>query len=657
MRTTRALGIVVALLLAVAGPGTNHLASAQEDTDGVFLDLVRQTAFVAPDGQFELVLDTSEVPRDASIEVVVRDRVRSRSEFALSVTGERLRSRRFTLPARPLDELEGSGGDEVRLVVPVGAGEGRAVLGQEGTYPVEVRVLDAEGSRIGRLLTHLVLLPEPSEDPRPLAVALVAELALPPVLSSDGDLEPLPPETAELARVVEVLAAHPDVPLSLAVQPVTVEALAASDEADANAALVALREAVPGRQVLSLPYVDLDPQALLDADLESELDRQLERGERILSEELDVEPDRSVWLGGPTLGPEVVVEMGERERDAFVVDEGRVDPVDAGSGLSLTRTFALPAPGPSPAAVKADPVLAFRLADETRPRLSAHVVLAELAVLSLEEPAASRGVVIRSFEGRPPPVETVEVLVDALARPNALVSPVTLDQLFGQVESLAVEAELRPIAAEDLGAYAPLLRETRSLLRSFETMTGNLSDRTAPVEQLLSTAAAEGLSTDDRLAYVRTARRAVDAELRAVVVSQSRTITLTARTGSIPVTLRNDGDVPLNVVVRLDSDRLEFPDGESVEVTLADEVTRIDVAVRTRGSGSFPLIVEVTSPDGQLELASTRVTVRSTAVSGVGLVISVAAVAVLLLWWARNVRRGRRDPRLVGTDAHDAAGV
>jgi hypothetical protein len=49
-------------------------------------------------------------------------------------------------------------------------------------------------------------------------------------------------------------------------------------------------------------------------------------------------------------------------------------------------------------------------------------------------------------------------------------------------------------------------------------------------------------------------------------------------------------------------------------------------------------------------------TVRSTALSGVGLVISIVALCVLLVWWGRHVLRTRRTRR-AGGDASPSAPV
>ncbi len=79
--------------------------------------------------------------------------------------------------------------------------------------------------------------------------------------------------------------------------------------------------------------------------------------------------------------------------------------------------------------------------------------------------------------------------------------------------------------------------------------------------------------------------------------------------------------------------------------------TRVDVPVQARASGAFKLEATITSPDARLlPVASSQFNVRSTAVSGVGLVLTIAAGLFLLLWWGRHFRRTRRAKRLIASD-------
>ena len=132
-------------------------------------------------------------------------------------------------------------------------------------------------------------------------------------------------------------------------------------------------------------------------------------------------------------------------------------------------------------------------------------------------------------------------------------------------------------------------------------------------------------------------------------------LTLTAREGTIPLTIRNDSGVPVRVLIRLRSQKLEFPDGDTIERELIEESTRIDIRVRSRATGAFPLLIDVRTPDGERSLSTSRYTVRSTAVSGAGLVLSVGAGVFLTMWWARHWRRTRRSKKLVSANGHPTA--
>ncbi len=72
--------------------------------------------------------------------------------------------------------------------------------------------------------------------------------------------------------------------------------------------------------------------------------------------------------------------------------------------------------------------------------------------------------------------------------------------------------------------------------------------------------------------------------------------------------------------------------------------TTIQFEVEARASGTFPVLVSVGSPDGGLNLQRARYTVRSSGVSGVGLVLTIGAGLFLAAWWLTHWRRSRRRP-------------
>ena len=112
----------------------------------------------------------------------------------------------------------------------------------------------------------------------------------------------------------------------------------------------------------------------------------------------------------------------------------------------------------------------------------------------------------------------------------------------------------------------------------------------------------------------------------------------------------------MRVQIRFESEKLEFPSGAvpaeagcrqsaaGFACTLPPRNTTIRFPVVTRASGTFPLQMTVTSEDGNLALGSARYTVRSTAVSGVGIFLTIGAGIFLAIWWLTHWRRSRRHP-------------
>jgi hypothetical protein len=89
------------------------------------------------------------------------------------------------------------------------------------------------------------------------------------------------------------------------------------------------------------------------------------------------------------------------------------------------------------------------------------------------------------------------------------------------------------------------------------------------------------------------------------------------------------------------------------ELSLTSQNLTLKVPVETRSSGVFPLEVSLYSADGAILLSHDADTVRSTAISEVGVVLIVLAVVSLAGWWIRDLRHGRRARRLVPAPASE----
>jgi hypothetical protein len=128
-----------------------------------------------------------------------------------------------------------------------------------------------------------------------------------------------------------------------------------------------------------------------------------------------------------------------------------------------------------------------------------------------------------------------------------------------------------------------------------------------------------------------------------VEVQPPSTITITSSKADIPISFRNTGDDDITVHLQLESDRLLFPEGAEQNIVLpARHNTTVRVAVETRGSGTAPLLLTVTTPGGLKIGATTKIEVRSSFVSGVGIFLTVGAIVFLVLWWGWDIHRRRK---------------
>ncbi len=161
----------------------------------------------------------------------------------------------------------------------------------------------------------------------------------------------------------------------------------------------------------------------------------------------------------------------------------------------------------------------------------------------------------------------------------------------------------------------------------------------AELNTLLST----GLS-DDEAAVELDRIGAETAEVRArVEAPRPFTFTLTGRSSPLRWTLRNNGDEPLQVIVRASSPKLTFPAGDQSVLLQPGVATEVVIPVEARTLGTSAIGVEVLTPAFEQQVIEPVVlTAKVNALTGLGQVVTGGAIIVLLSWWFAHFRRGRR---------------
>lgn len=655
---------VVGVLGILAAPLPAAPARAQAESPAPALALAAQTPYVLGGGEFamRLKVDRGALPSPAEVVVTVYRAVRHRTDFVLSlddrIFGAPVTTRRVNLGATA-PEPNG----ETRVVIPVQdpdqpADGTRVDLGRrDGVHPVRVVLQEVDGSTIDGFTTHLIHLPEQHVG-TPLGAAIVVPFHSPPALAPEGTTSV---SVESMAAAAAAMDAGRTLPFTVAPTPETVAALAraasttTAPDATAAAAVTALQRATADHAVLAGSFVPVNLPAMIEAGLASEIPRQLEAGEEALSGSLAMRPDTNTWVAWEPLDPPAVAELAARGVDRVLVPEADLEPLEL--NLTLTRPFTLEVGQVELPAAMGDAGLAAAFTTPGGPVLGAHHLLADLTVLYLDEPSADRrGVLALPPRDWQPSRAFVDVLVAGLAQ-NPVVAPITLDRLFADVLPEVtgrgaplvrhlVPVETRPPAGP--AVVAPELLRARGRLSSLRSILPDQDDVTETLDHRLLVAEGVGVGDEaERRSYVRAVQNAVTEHVNDIRLFQTRSITLTARQADIPMTFQNHTGHPAVVRVEIASDKLDFPDGATrqLELPRLNTTARFEVVART--SGAFPLDIVLLSPDGNLEIAKARLTVRSTAASGLSLVISAGAAAFLAIWWGRHVVRGRRARQLV----------
>jgi hypothetical protein len=653
--------------LALSRPDPGEVSSDGARPASATIELAGQPPWVPPDSSAVLVLGSTGPVEGTAVRITAHRAVTSRSALNRNLEGSALGAVEGRL-SFPFDSLPHDPQGHRLLTVGVQGPESgtdpfRIVPGRTGVYPLELELLRGDET-LDRFVTPLVVV---APGLVPLTLAWVWRFDATPARRPSGAVRGAAARAfapgGRLARLADAAANAADVGLTLAPTPESLEAWAEGAQDGRRSAtgggfapaesLAGLRAAVSQstHEVLGGPYVPFDMPALLSADLGSEIDRQFDRGSGILTEVLGLPGVGSTILSG-RLDAASVGRLRQYGVERVVVSPSALQPVP--QRLTPGRPFLLPGKGRRVTAAVSDPDLARLLSGNGPPALLAARFLAALSLVALEAPREPRGVVVVMPAGWDPPAELLDAVLDGL-RYHPAVQPETLDRFFARVgpelrDGQPVVRNLAGRSAGDPEVDPDAVRSTRRRLSAFTNVVGQGPPFLAAEEALLTSLtdppgeearnAFKGRSTPR--AYLSAASRLMEDVTGRVRGPDGQRVTLTARRASIPISLLNANAVSLQVRVRLESDQLRFPGGSERLVNLAPQNTTEHFAVETRAPGAFPLVITVTSPDGQLVVNRSKLTIRSTVVSGVGKLLTAGAGIFLLIWWGNDLRRAHR---------------
>jgi hypothetical protein len=269
------------------------------------------------------------------------------------------------------------------------------------------------------------------------------------------------------------------------------------------------------------------------------------------------------------------------------------------------------------------------------------LVLATLAFLHYEEPYApeSRSVVIEL-----PVNETSDTFVDDLLS-GLQRDPFSRLAALSPSFSTSLVATNGAPAARTLAVTRPSVWSSHNVA-SLATLIGAVNSfaqgvKTSNIATVLRVAVAKseiGGGPSARQNDIDAANHLLSEQLAQFSIDQS-TITLAGSGTALPITIISHLHYTVNAVVHLVTDRLTFPSGGVVPLTLNSPTQSIRVPATSARGSSLTLQVILTTPNNQLVLARTAVQVHIAGTSVVGYLLTLASLFVLGLWWWRTIRR------------------
>lgn len=699
-RTVLCLMVLVALcaLGAVSRPAA--IAATSSDLTA---SLVAIPPYLGPNdvltASFNVTNHSSNPLTGFSIGVTGYDGPVTRTGLENAMEGKNLTQEWGDTPSRPPDAPLGPG--ETRLVQfnlgnPLSAYQFfHTRAASDHAFPIRFTI--TAGGLSTTIDTQLIYFQETRVD-HPLQVAMVIPLDTPTVFDAqDREISPaLENAIAPGGRIDRILSAladprHADVQVALAPTAKLLVSLtmlangfvrtfasgtqqvAANDPAAIHAAatLANLKSlaARPGVVLLATPYANAPLPGLLANNLGTEADAQVTSGRSVVKAVLGFDPLAGWFL--PADG--VVDDPTLTELARIGVQDLVLSPssLQAGTPSVLTPSAQVRVrsrTGTTPALV-VDPVLDSRLLDANGVGLSDVQIrqrfLAETATILLESPARTRTAAVLAPPSWDPGAALIGGILDALVPDTG--SPWMAGTTPDQAIVTAANAPSASVAAT---ATVPADAPPKEYFDALRTASGRLADFSAlatsqpapefqDIVDALSThlLMAEGEEwwgrgsvSDPGRALARSVADRVKGEFDKIQV-RDQTITLTSRQAPIPLVLDSGLNYPVQVVIRLESDKLSFTGGQPcpevnktpatcLPMLLLPRSQTVPIKASANFSGRFPVPVEVMTATSAV-VTSGKLNIRSTAYNVLALGIMAAAALFILVSWTLSIVRRR----------------
>jgi len=598
--TRTAASLLTALAIAASTVLVGGTATAQPIGA---LSLMAQTPFVPSEGTFQAIVSWSgEFDPELTLGGVIYSPIADESEITEPPVNPF-----FALPFVSASSLERTPEGHFVLDIPIRSVEGgaeRIRLREAGVYPVRVDLRGPDGATLATLRTNLIRLPTEAAEIDVLPVNTVLEIS-----SAEG---------LTVGPATELLTSHPELPLTVIIGDGVLTQL----ESDSSLA-DGLRVALNGRPVITAPTPELDVSALASigrSDLYATA--RATTLERLTNIGLVPSPDITIVEGNlTTRGIDLLIRLGIE----VILDSGDDSSRSSGVLEGTNGTIRV---------VQVDANLTASMRGLNRSVERVHRLLAALSMRAATDrsPIFLGGGALRSV-----PVSSMQLFLTALEQPGTLGT-------VGLVDA-AKSAPLFPIVPDEqptqnLLAIEDLIRAATVDIETYRSFYVNGGLPPAVFERNLVEALVAGRNPADRARALQQLGTTLDDRFDDILLPEGQSVTLAAQRAEIPLTVENTSDGTRTVMLLFESDKIDVTQDQTT-VVLPAGVSTVNVELESRSLGRSPLRVRIMTPDRTVLLAETSFGVRSTAVPGLGLLLSATALLFLMVWWIRSITTAR----------------
>ncbi len=516
-----------------------------------------------------------------------------------------------------------------------------SVFSEPGTVrPLIVKSYTSDQKNSETLVFPLIHLPK-TEKLNTISLAFIFQINAKPPLQHDGTYIIDREAITQITNLVETLKNNPEIKITISLPPATLSSLSQSKNPKDELLLLDIKNLAKTQlHIISSPFVTSDPEAWRLIDRFETYNDLLNRGDRQLTNQLQIEPDRSFSFVANSAVIETLDALNKVGIKTFITEFSHIDPTPEnkidpfislqGDNGKVFKVFIL------------DDTINFYLNKLENKNSDMQFLLGDLSLIAMDENKEEKNLIVKipnDLSGNL--LNQFLTTLQNFPKINIKALPNLVDHAEKNQKVDKTKYVLWNKSPQDISTRAPNQNLAKAAIRAYSEVIGKPHPNTSFLYELLDTTSASELNENDTSKYFTTIYEEIVKVIDGFTSPENQNVRLTSRKAELPFTLQNNLNHDANIVLILQSDgRISFPAGQTLEVKLNPGTNKIKIPVSSRASGDSQIRIGVRSPDKEhlLQLDSNSLLIRTTRLSGVGILLFVSAVFFLAFWWLRSRR-------------------